>query len=68
MIKVINLFQDPLLDEQIDNKVNNDEKMAIVVLVSILNAELEKNRMDCVIILEQKIDRMDPTHNTTTGM
>ena len=42
MIKVINLLQDPLLDGLIDEQANNDERMAIVVLVNILNAELEK--------------------------
>ena len=42
MIKVINLLQDPLLDGLIDKQTTNDERMAIIVLVNILNAELEK--------------------------
>ena len=44
MIKVINLLQDPLLDGLIDQQTNNDERMAIIVLVNILNAELEKKQ------------------------
>ena len=43
MIKVIQMLQDPLLEGIIDVTVNDEVRMAIVTLVHILNAELEKN-------------------------
>ena len=42
MIKVFKMLQDPLLEGIIDSTVSNDVRQAIVILVHILNAELEK--------------------------
>ena len=50
--KAIKMLQDPLLEGLIDNTINNGVRQAIIILVHILNAKLEKNNgMDWLIML-----------------